>query len=420
MVAKSKVRFMACGSGKISKIGIAIFPIQSCKCLFLLAQSHIPQRLSTTYLGTDDVKPYSAQPRKRSNVQKFSGSLAIPYRLRFPTISLGTSSRAQNTLTISLARDSARVKDTCPHWLARIARKPAPILHSMKTTPAAPRHLSSALVGALLVFPVLSQGALIVADSFDYGTATTTVNLNGQNGGTNGTGLWAGTYTALTGINVVDGALSYSGGSITIDGGSRTGQVTGQVNSDGAVRRDFSSQTGTVYFSFLYRLNAGDSFNDDFAQFFLNNAQSTSANNVSNVAIGNLNTSANFFGARAAEGSNVTTDPSAQAISSGVTYFLVGKVSKVSTTNYNTVELFVNPTSNTEPFTASATATRDTGLASLQRFGIRTVNLDTDDRLQFDELKIGTTFESVVVPEPTSAALGLLGAALLCLRRRRD
>jgi hypothetical protein len=101
------------------------------------------------------------------------------------------------------------------------------------------------------------------------------------------------------------------------------------------------------------------------------------------------------------------------------TYFLVAKVSRVSgSTNYNRVDLYVNPTSLTEPGTPTATRTTDSGIANLAYFAIREAFVETADTYYFDEIKVVDSW-SGAIPEPATLALMGAGLAAVVVRRRR-
>ena len=79
-------------------------------------------------------------------------------------------------------------------------------------------------------------------------------------------------------------------------------------------------------------------------------------------------------------------------------------------------DLWVNPSSLTE--VASDVAASDSGITSIGTFLSRVAFSEVGDAYQIDNIRIGDTWEDVVIPEPSIAVLiGLAGLGLL--RRQR-
>ena len=265
-----------------------------------------------------------------------------------------------------------------------------------------------------------ARATLIAYDGFE------SYSIGGLSGGNAGTGTigasgetgWSAAWNAVSGINVASAGLSYSGGTVVVNGGSKVAQIDGATINIDAADRSFASQTGTLYFSFLFSATAASLSNDDFVHFMLNN----DTVNTNSGGIGKLTTTDLSLGARVGTTNGGTTTSSSTLMTGGTTYFLVGKISKVSSTNYNQIDLYINPTSNIEPGTASATSSADGGFSSIPVFSLRTFNLDAGDVYRFDELRVGTTFADVVptaVPEPSAMGLLCGGVAMFLSRRRR-
>jgi len=279
----------------------------------------------------------------------------------------------------------------------------------------------AALLGAAsisLAAPSVSQAAVVAYDSFNSYTPGT---LQGGSGGTSWATNWAVEATLESNVNVVNGGLSYSGGAISIDGGSQALAITGDANNGALLTRSFANQTGSeLWFSFLFRPN-GDVQVGDFLQFWLGTNNSV----TSSGSIGDVSQTTLFYGARAGTSSaNNASSPTNQA--ADTTVFLVGRISTdgpggATAANFDRMELWVNPVSFTLG-TANAISNADTGFTSttgIDWFGLRTVDLDTTDVRTIDELRVGTDFISVV-PEPgiSSLLMGSLVVWLAFWRRR--
>ena len=203
------------------------------------------------------------------------------------------------------------------------------------------------LAAAALALSAGRAGATVLAqDGFE---AYSLAKLYGQTGGVGwATGTaWGGANTAA--VYVTGASLSYSGGDLLINGGTKAVQVDG-VTADNLVNRMFAgSPTGTVWMSFLYRPVSFDA--NDFVQFSLVDTGHVSSYSV--PSIGDLSGTTNVFGTRVTSGA--VNAPGAYA--ADTTYFLVAEVTKTgSATNYyDRVNLYVNPTSAASPGTVSAT-----------------------------------------------------------------
>lgn len=257
------------------------------------------------------------------------------------------------------------------------------------------------------------NAAVLAYDGFDY----TAGDVDGENGG-NGWGAAWNSTSSPSAVNVVTGTLSYTGGSISVNGSGSALSIMG--GTDGQLNRTFTSASSgnELYFSFLFQSVAGGG--NEFSQFYLSNT----ADRFNAGGIGDLSTGSSVFGARANDGSADATSSSTIAFVAGTTYFLVGRLSTDGTTDapaniIDRVELWVNPTSFTLG-EADATANGSTGLtlADFDTFSVRPVGFSGTDEVLIDELRIGTDFASVI-PEPSALGLILLGSLGLLARRRR-
>ncbi|MEM1060555.1 MAG: PEP-CTERM sorting domain-containing protein [Verrucomicrobiota bacterium] len=281
--------------------------------------------------------------------------------------------------------------------------------------------LSLAFVAiGLVALPARAQ--LVAFDSFETYSAGA---LNGSNGGTGWTAAW--TATANAAVQDVSGdSLTYDGGAFSIDGGDRAIAIQGSSNP--LFTRSFTNiapgDSDEVFFSFLFRENNSTGSND-FMNFFVSNDGDRS----NSGGMGLTSASSGQFGTRVtASGATNDTDLSTTTPVAAETYFLVGRFSRDGTSgdplDFDLMQLWINPT--TTDFSLLGTADSQVDFSSLidgdiSFFGARTVNiLAGTEEYNIDELRIGTSYLGVLIPEPTSGALFLGAAALLAFRRRRQ
>jgi hypothetical protein len=209
----------------------------------------------------------------------------------------------------------------------------------------------------------------------------------GLNYGENWSGPWDMTSSFLANeYLVVGGGLTYSNGSLNINGGNRALQyVASEGGATVAGGRPFASTGGTTYMSFLYNntVDTGGSGND-----FIQVGLDPSITNPRTSALDRNST----FQARRGTGTNAGTGITS---TTGQTFFLVAKVEKNASANYNEVSLFVDPTSTTEPGVADAVATGNSGISSVANLALRKAFNEVGDTYVFDEFRIGSTFAEV-------------------------
>lgn len=266
------------------------------------------------------------------------------------------------------------------------------------------------LAGLLISVSATSHGALLFSQGVD---SLTVGNLNGQAG-----------FSAMTDAQIVTGGLSYSNGDITVAGGSQHISTAGLVPGNNVVYSNtFAAQSGTVYFSIV--MDWTNQGNDDFLFFGLSDAASSSILNSGGLVIHNQGTAEGTVSGRIRNDGFANTTTTSTGFDFGINtsspVMIVGSLSKVASTNYNTLNLWVNPSSLTEGV-SDLTVTRDMGIAS----GLDTLYFfsgaanENDEVLGQDNILIGTTYETVV-PEPGSFGLilGLAFSVVVLLRRRR-
>lgn len=263
----------------------------------------------------------------------------------------------------------------------------------------------------------VTQAALIATESFeDYAPGD---GLDGKSGGS---GSWSGSWSAASGAantSVVSGGLSFSSGDVAHNGGSVALQTQygSEDITDGLYHRPLPTQTDTLYMSLLFRDTVNDDETgsgdlggaDDFVQWgFDNNTDNP------NASILRRN------GALQARSGTTNGDDSGFNAMVGQTFLLVFKAEKsTGATEYDEVSLFVNPNSTVEPGTPDALDSGDSGVSSVSNFVARSAFHEDGDTFVIDDIRIGTTFGDVVVPEPSALVLAVLASLALFLATRR-
>jgi hypothetical protein len=282
-----------------------------------------------------------------------------------------------------------------------------------------------------------ASAALLVYEPFDYPAGERVLGQTNPSTGND----WllaaaAGASGDTTAINTASGNLSPPPALGDAVGNSAT--ITGVGNLSGAANRlglgtSFDANSGdTVYYSLLLRIDDVSNSNTGVGGFFIG------LNNLGNTA---STTNPGSVAARL----QVRQDPgdptkynlgivrqraptAAEPITSwsgpmtpGETLFVVGSSELVAGTQNDIARLWINPDPST--FGAAspppATLTDDTtGIGT--DIGVLSVLLRQSPApfLTLDELRVGTTWAAVTVPEPATIALFVLGAIALLARRR--
>lgn len=263
--------------------------------------------------------------------------------------------------------------------------------------------------------PVAAQ--LVCYEGFgEYGGG---VQVESGSNGPSGTGLdggtgWGGAYNVSNDIksrilieNRTASPVNYANGEITIPGGNRALRFYDNASASYAVRRPlgtvFNAAAGeTLWFSVLFRTASASPLNNqDFFQIGFDGSANPPLGNP-RVSIGANTTSASSFPADFQFFARSTTSiPSSVfhgdlSIASSTTYLLVGQI-EANAGDYDSVSLFVNPSTLDDPGPPSATVTLASGLTTLSHAFIRTAFLETGDAYVLDEWRIGRDYGSVVM-----------------------
>lgn len=267
-------------------------------------------------------------------------------------------------------------------------------------------------VGLVLAMGGLAQADLVAYDGFDYGDSG---DLHGSNGGSgNWTSTWADGGDGSWGFNLDTPGLTYTGLPVV-------GNTSTTNGGDGSYRTvddtGLLDEGDNVWFSVLVR---DDGTGSDLRVNFFGTASAREYDgagfNFAGANGGTHSISAEYNGGNWGSSDTGVTD--------GDTLLVVGKIAMAvddGTDPRDYIRIWVNPSLDSEPLDGDATSSygvklSDGGFA----FPGEAVNLRSGGSFEgaVDEIRIGTTFNDVVVPEP--ATLGLLGlGGLAVLRRRR-
>jgi len=249
--------------------------------------------------------------------------------------------------------------------------------------------------------------------------------LSGLNGGTGWGSAWTATTANTEVVDPVTALTYHVPGGGTVNGGNRALRITGTPDAS-ILGRNVPNQTGDVYFSFLFRENAGTIDTNDFMDFWFDNDVTVTGGQTAIPSIGlkgNHGDGANTldFASRL----NLGGEAFSTAATTGTTYLIVGRLFKTGA-NYNRFSLWVNPDAG-DAGTPDVTATVANGnTTNFLRLGMRIANLDANDVVFVDEIRAGTTFADVVpttapnTPEPAAyvlVSIGLIGFGVI--RRRK-
>jgi uncharacterized protein (TIGR03382 family) len=273
------------------------------------------------------------------------------------------------------------------------------------------------LAAATLLAIPAAHAALIVYEGFNYGLADNAALGNSfgwqSSAGSTGTTSWqfdttslAVPFTGATGATLP----AATGGSLQLAGGGQTGFDTpawGTLSTSSTYWYSFTLNTygGTVGDPGSYTSSPRGTFNIFTNTINANNPQNGFGINISN---GGVLSAGSSTGGAATTGITIAT---------GGVYSILGRL-VVDGSGGATNTVWANPT-DVSSVAALGTGASTTGSIVTNEvaasFGGRSFGGSTGYRI--DEIRVGTELMNVV-PEPSAAALGLIGLAGL-LRRRR-
>ena len=267
-----------------------------------------------------------------------------------------------------------------------------------------------------------ASAALLRYEPFDHDVGP----VLGQTTPDGGTWVGASTSPAPSAILVNNGNLAVPPEMDPPVGNSA--EIAGSGNGAGKAIRLPLGETitdGTVYYSFALRVFALAGSNNTNGGFFigLNNSDVATATNPSAVSarlqgridpVDGTKYNLGIFNNRNATAASTSWSP--LQLNVGETYFIVASSEIIPGPTNDIARLWINPILNgLEPLPAAidlTPATTDISAASI------ILRQGPAPQLMLDELRVGTDWVSVTIPEPASFGLLLVGCALICCRSR--
>jgi MYXO-CTERM domain-containing protein len=287
-----------------------------------------------------------------------------------------------------------------------------------------PKTLGAALFSAALLVLPSAQGVVLSHDSFSgYAPG----ELPTQNPSVTGyTGAWTDVDFGNAEPSITTGSLVYSdplyagssGDSVTVANNTTGGEITS--DNSGRVFRLLdstlavnSSTTGTLYLSFLFQ-NGQQTGATTFQMLSLYDTTTADANrNFTAGLTTNGGQSGNQYNFGVENGTGETYASTGVAANTGVHLFVV-KFDLTAAAGGDSVTVWLDPTLGAGDPLGGTTITGKN--LTWDRLALS----DYDgNSAAWDEVRWGTDFDSVTVPEPTSALLGSFGLLALLRRRRR-
>jgi hypothetical protein len=297
-----------------------------------------------------------------------------------------------------------------------------PFIQPMKTTRADHPLLLTALAALCIQCSLSAAPAELLADDpFDsYALGS----LIGQEGGHGWDGGWLpGTGNMAVVVDTASAPLVYTtpGGRL-VDGNAQAVQVSGTANVVTAARKLGSSLPDSFYASYLLRTTSGTwGGNNTFSIHFSNTAGNTSSLNFGIRAAPDGESMFNHFMVRTATGGPVVGAASGGYVEPDTTYYLVARVSKLDASDspsgtYDRIEMWINPGEGTLEVWPQGEAMLQlapgAGLASITHLLVRAAALQSDDLVQFDEVRITTEWPLDLPSAPSIANLTPLSGAM--------
>lgn len=263
------------------------------------------------------------------------------------------------------------------------------------------------IVGMLAVAVPRVQAAPLVYEPFDNSTG----ELSGETA--TGEGL-DGTWSGESGPSVVDGSLTY--GTLPTSG-NRLRTATNdavEVDLSAAVINEVTPDDGETTEVWMSLLFTADRVSTRNSSVSLDRSDGTNDMN----GIVTIADSGDDWGVKAG---NATPTLKAEAVEEDEVYFYLAKFELSLSGGTEKVEASAWRFENGElPASEAALGTpvKSSDSSTFDRFpGKLRINSGFGD-LEYDEIRVGTSFDAVVIPEPASLMLVWVGAGLIVTRRR--
>ncbi|MDA3799466.1 MAG: discoidin domain-containing protein [Kiritimatiellae bacterium] len=242
--------------------------------------------------------------------------------------------------------------------------------------------------------------ALVAYEGFEGRTVGA---IDGQGGAEDG---WTTQWYSYPEVVVTNSSLSYLNEDVYIDGGTQS-VFFSTLDRDELLRRMFNVQTnGPVYFSLLIQRDSISTSNL-FSVGVKENGVGEDYTYSSGI---NFGYPADEINAESYAYQGAVRVSAGVAIENNKTYFLVAKVTREGANlQFYKSSVLVNPSTLTEPATGWTSAVKDDNVANLlNRFGFRSRFMQTGDHYIVDEIRIGTTYEGVVICSPGRGSVFLI------------
>ena len=263
----------------------------------------------------------------------------------------------------------------------------------------------------ILHLPPAASASIISSDNFDDHTSAKSLATQGAPG----FGWYAGwvdnpgaalnvTVTNSTGTGDMD--YTPVGGTLIAGKTNSVDTASGGTGMPIVARQLFLPQTGIFYAACALRFQTGNVNTGDTFGFCLNNDPVSLAYGVQVGYYGDPGGSANNSLLYLQTG--VATMASTPSNSRNGIHYLVVKVEKTGTGNYNKVTLWADPAANSETTKPNGDVqlSTDLGISSISQISFFGQGLDSGDRCRFDSLALATTFAELMSPAGPGPATG--------------